>query len=234
MYLTILGIVFFIGYKNIFKRKIKGYIGEYKVSNVLSRLNKRRYFIYNDVKILINGSSSQIDHVVISKYGVFVIETKNYKGIIKGSERSKEWIQILNKEERPFYNPILQNQGHIYALQFLFKGFSDLPFYSIIVFTDKAELKTKTTTEVIHPNQLVSLIKKFKSDKIDSSIVKELVYRLNTNGRSNYKQAIYSKTKSTVLNENCPKCGNHLTNRVGKFGKFIGCTNYPTCNFTKN
>ena len=227
-------IVFFIVCKSIFKRKIKGYIGEYKVSKVLNRLNKKRYFIFNDIKIMINGSISQIDHVVISTYGIFVIETKNYKGVIKGNESSKEWKQVLNKETRTFYNPILQNQGHVYALQYLFKGIQDLPFHSIIVFTDKAELKTKTTTEVIYPKELVSLIKKFKSGKIDDSVVKELVYRISNNGKSNYKQAIYSKTKSSLLKENCPMCGNSLINRVGKFGKFIGCTNYPTCNFTKN
>lgn len=232
--LTISLIVFFIVYKSVFKRKIKGYIGEYKVSKILNRLNKKKYFIFNDIKIMINGSISQIDHIVISTYGIFVIETKNYKGVIKGNESSKEWKQVLNKKTRTFYNPILQNQGHVYALQYLFKGIKDLPFYSIIVFTDKSDLKTNTKTAVVYSSQLLRLIKQFKEKKIENSILKELNYRLNNNGKSNYKQAIYSKTKSSLLKENCPKCGNTLINRVGKFGKFIGCTNYPTCNFTKN
>jgi restriction system protein len=31
----------------------------------------------------------------------------------------------------------------------------------------------------------------------------------------------------------CPKCGGLLIERVGKFGKFYGCSNYPKCDFTK-
>jgi hypothetical protein len=31
----------------------------------------------------------------------------------------------------------------------------------------------------------------------------------------------------------CPKCGGILVDRIGKFGRFFGCSNYPSCNFTK-
>lgn len=233
MVLTICLIVFFIGLKNIFKRKVKGYIGEYKVSSVLNRLNKKKYFIFNDVKLPINGSTSQIDHVVVSKFGVFVIETKNYKGTIKGSEESKEWVQVLHDDKRSFYNPILQNKGHIYALQYLFKGF-DLPYYSIIVFTDKAELKTKTSTAVIYPNQLIRLIKQYKTEKIEVDVVNHVVSRLKNTKLHLSKQLHHIRPKSNALKEKCPKCGHALIYRMGKFGKFKGCTNYPVCNFTKN
>lgn len=227
-------IVFFICFKNIFKRKIKGYIGEYKVSIVLNQLNQRKYFIFNDVRVSINGSISQIDHVVVSKYGIFVIETKNYKGTIKGNERSNDWVQILNQEKRTFYNPILQNQGHIYALHYLFKGISDLPFHSIIVFTPNAKLKTKTTTQVVYPNQLIKIIKQYKAERIEPKVLKELTSRLNNHRSSSYQLMKSSSARSAVLKERCPSCGNSLVIREGKFGKFKGCTNYPSCNFTKN
>lgn len=60
--------------------------------------------------------STQIDHVVVSPYGVFVIETKNHKGFIVGDPNGKVWTQILNKGKFTFYNPVTQNMGHIREL----------------------------------------------------------------------------------------------------------------------
>lgn len=75
------------------KPKIKGFLGELLIRFVLLFLNKKEYKIIHDVKVFYNGLMSQIDHVVVSKYGVFVIETKNYKGWIFGSENAYEWTQ---------------------------------------------------------------------------------------------------------------------------------------------
>ncbi|WP_419184190.1 nuclease-related domain-containing protein [Xiashengella succiniciproducens] len=79
--LIVLSIVF-----QILKPKIKGFLGELLIRFVLLFLNKKEYKIIHDVKLFYNGLMSQIDHVVVSKYGIFVIETKNYKGWIFGSE----------------------------------------------------------------------------------------------------------------------------------------------------
>ena len=41
--------------------------------------------------------------------------------------------------------------------------------------------------------------------------------------------------KNAVLMNECPKCkGGHLIVRQGKFGKFMACTGYPKCDYTKN
>ena len=34
-------------------------------------------------------------------------------------------------------------------------------------------------------------------------------------------------------NDKCPKCGGKLGIKLSKFGAFIGCENYPTCNYTQ-
>jgi len=39
-----------------------------------------------------------------------------------------------------------------------------------------------------------------------------------------------NKNKSKV----CPKCGGELKERMGKYGKFLGCSNYPKCQYTEN
>jgi hypothetical protein len=94
--------------------KIKGLIGERRVRKQLSKLPTENYKILNDLIIKGRKVTSQIDHIVISPYGIFVIETKNYKGWIHGSEDSEYWTQTFYKYKTKFRNPIKQNWGHIY------------------------------------------------------------------------------------------------------------------------
>jgi len=78
----------------IFKPQIKGYIGEKTINFMLKKLPED-YKIVNDIFIKNDGCSSQIDHIIISKFGIFVIETKTYKGWIYGKEKQKQWTQNL-------------------------------------------------------------------------------------------------------------------------------------------
>lgn len=97
--------------------------GERTVSQVLSYLTNE-YIIFNNVLLKSNKvffdnikRSTQIDHIVVSPYGIFVIETKNYKGCIFGDMMSSVWTQVLYSKRGPmhytFYSPVLQNQGHL-------------------------------------------------------------------------------------------------------------------------
>ncbi|EOZ8645543.1 nuclease-related domain-containing protein [Acinetobacter baumannii] len=71
--------------------------------------------IYDDVTFLtVSGNSTQIDHIVISKKGIFCIETKNLNGELKGRVEDKNWIHINRQgKKNTIYNPIFQNQSHI-------------------------------------------------------------------------------------------------------------------------
>lgn len=101
------------GFSFYFKKriipKIKGAVGEYKVSAKLKRLKKKDYIVLNDLLLKNGNSTSQIDHIVISKSGIFVIETKNYKGWIHGHQNSEYWTQTIYKHKRKLRNPIKQN-----------------------------------------------------------------------------------------------------------------------------
>ena len=109
----------------IYTPKIKGSAGEFKVNTRLSFLGKD-YIVLNDILIKSsNGYTSQIDELVLSEYGIFVIETKNYKGWIFGNEKSENWTQVIYKEKHTFRNPIKQNWSHIYTLK---NVLSDFPF----------------------------------------------------------------------------------------------------------
>jgi hypothetical protein len=66
--------------------KIKGIIGEKSISSILYFLDKSKYKVINNIVLKKDTKTSQIDHIVISDFGIFVIETKNYKGWIIGHE----------------------------------------------------------------------------------------------------------------------------------------------------
>ena len=74
--------------------KYKGKEGENRVHNILMQLPDD-YVILDDVVLPTNKGTTQIDHIVVSKYGVFAIETKNYRGEIYGDDNRKEWTQMI-------------------------------------------------------------------------------------------------------------------------------------------
>ncbi|MCL6444880.1 MAG: NERD domain-containing protein [Alicyclobacillus sp.] len=116
-----------------------GDIGEYKLDVQLRQMsNDRRYL--NDVMIPYSRSRtgySQIDHILITQYGLFVIEMKNYSGKIKGKAADKNWWV---NGRFPMYNPIRQNRMHIRALQAILRNYRGLKFVSVVVFTKRCAL----------------------------------------------------------------------------------------------
>lgn len=92
------------------------------------------YKIFKDVLIRNSYGTSQVDHLIVSPYGIFVVETKNYKGWILGGENSDKWTQNIWGNKYQLANPIRQNYGHIKALQNALPQFVSNQYISIIVF----------------------------------------------------------------------------------------------------
>jgi hypothetical protein len=139
--------------------KIKGLIGERRVRKQLRRLPEENYKVLNDIILRGDKGTSQVDHLVISPYGIFVIETKNYNGWIHGSEDSEYWTQTFYKYKTRFRNPIKQNWSHIYTLKENLPEYKGLPYYPVIVFVGKGKLKNlDVTTDVIYIDALFETI----------------------------------------------------------------------------
>lgn len=97
-------------------------------------LNKQVYRALKNVTIATSNGTTQIDHVIVSKYGVFVIETKNFQGWIFGAENQAQWTQSLPGGRKfRFQNPLHQNYRHIKALSD-FLGLSENHFHSVVMF----------------------------------------------------------------------------------------------------
>jgi hypothetical protein len=195
------------------KSTFKGFLGE-TVINVAMwlKLEKDVYHRLNNVTLpLANGGSTQIDHVIVSVYGIFVIETKNYKGWIYGKETQKQWTQSFpNGSKFKFQNPLRQNYLHIKTLADLL----DLElsyFHSMIAFIGECELKTRDELpEHVLTSGMVSYIKK-KQDKIltedeVASIVEQIESnRFSKSWRTNRQHNTYLKDKHRNPNKNTNK-----------------------------
>ncbi|OBZ18530.1 NERD nuclease [Bacillus sp. FJAT-27264] len=131
-----------------------GELGEYKINIQLDQLPKETKYI-SDIMIPNPKSQtrySQIDHVVISPYGLFVIETKNYNGEIKGTRSDKYW-RVSNRFN--MYNPLRQNYGHMKALELVLHGFPGLTYISMISFTLRCRFSIDPDLRKIESNELI-------------------------------------------------------------------------------
>ena len=121
---------------------LRGNEGENIVSSVLAELSKEYHCEEDFIVRTEKRETTQIDHVVFSSYGIFVIETKNYSGWIFGQEHDRKWTQSFRRgKKHTFSNPLRQNYSHIKALQSITKLPEDM-FINMVVFIRKAEIKT--------------------------------------------------------------------------------------------
>lgn len=238
----IIAFIIFIVYK-LNRRKIKGAVGESNVSRTLKRLPKKRYIVLNNLLLQTAYKSSQIDHLVVSTYGLFVIETKRFSGWIHGNERAQKWTQTFYKNRFQFRNPIKQNWSHIYALKELLSDFNSIKYHNIVVFTGGCKLKNITSnTPVIYRHQLNRTIKLYSTETcLSSDEINQIVLILKNvalqSRRS--KKGHVAQTKKRVYqarqkkrNLICPRCNGSLVRRKGRYGNFYGCSNYPQCRYT--
>lgn len=95
-----------------------GQFGESRVSKLLAKMLPGSMYILNDLTIKFGGSSAQIDHIVVGPKGIFVIETKNWSGTVRGDEKRETWEQVPSRGKKSIkvHNPISQNQHHVNVL----------------------------------------------------------------------------------------------------------------------
>ena len=224
----------------IFYKKIRGFMGEFGVKTELKKLPKDKYIVLNDFMIKSNKGTHQIDHIVISKFGIFVIEMKNYYGVITGNEYKDKWTQHLGRNKYYFNNPILQTYGHIKALEEVLQ-LDKKNFISIVCFSNQAilNINAKNITQLENIN---TFIKSYTKEVVTNNL-RDIEHKLKLNNildkeiRKNHIQNIKNTVKQNNEKEKnmiCPKCGGNLVERNGKYGEFIGCQNYPKCKYTKN
>ena len=172
-----------------FYTRIMGIAGEHWTKKELNKL-PTEYIVLNDIMVSNGESTTQIDHIVVSPYGIFVIEPKHYHGFILGGDTYEKWRQYQGKKYREFHSPTRQNYGHIMALSQQL----NLPvdkFISIVCFTAQVKLKVKSRTPVVHNYELNQTIIRFQNIIIgDPETIKNSILSLNITDQASRKQHI--------------------------------------------
>lgn len=253
----IFAIRIFLWYYNTAKKK--GQRGEMRIAKELAKL-PQEYVTINNVILQTPKGTTQIDHIVVSPYAIFVIETKNYSGEIYGSDSKDEWKQIIKTDVRykkkwyktytyitknTFYNPARQSIGHTIPIKKLIEHNYDLPIIPIVVFVGNADLtNVHTNTIVLKRDYLLSAIQNYHlTPYLSETDVTDIVSIINRNNLcdkvSNKKhiknvKEVQKNKRTLTISGVCPRCGGELVKRNGQYGSFYGCSNYPKCKFTTN
>ncbi len=218
----------------------KGVFGEFQVNLILKRLPRNEYHLIKNVTLPTADGTTQIDHIVVSKFGVFVVETKNMKGWIFGSAGQTQWTQKIFKHSSKFQNPIHQNYKHLKTLEAQL-NIDIAALFSVVVFIGDSTFKTdmpenvsyasgclsyirSQTAELLTHQQVAEVIKNIESGRLERGFSTNQVHKVHV------KDIVEQKADARL----CPKCGSDMVLREARKGKnagsrFWGCANFPKC-----
>jgi hypothetical protein len=151
-------------------------LGEAMVANELSRLS-RPHVLLNNVTLPTERGTTQIDHILVTENGLFIIETKHYRGWILGRPSDDYWTQVIYRKKSRFRNPLMQNYGHGKTVQGLFK-LPESAFIGLVVFTGDAEFKSDLGPQVIRLGQLLEFVEKRHEAVLDEQKMTYVVGRI--------------------------------------------------------
>ena len=217
---------------------VRGRRGERRVIRTLARLHPSVYRQYYDLVLPTAHGPTQIDHVVASRFGVFVIETKNYSGWIFGSERDRQWTQVFRGGKKfRFQNPLRQNYKHTKAIE----AFLKLPpsaVFSVIVFTGNARFRTPMPANVMGLGRLNPYVCSKSEVVIGGRELAQVFDRLARHQAGLPQTApVTPRPRAVKSTPSCPKCGASMVIRTARKGdkagqQFWGCTAFPKCRGT--
>ncbi len=171
--------IVFIAITGIDKSKLKGKIGEARTTALIHKhLDSDSYTLIENITIPGKGGTTQIDHVVVSPFGIFVIEVKNMPGWIFGGKNQKRWTQKFPQKSFPFQNPLRQNYRHLKTLSSVLALHED-KLHSVICFVGDCELKTRMPANVLKANQLTPYIHSFSNVLLDQENISKVFRKID-------------------------------------------------------
>lgn len=217
----------------------KGWLGEKVVAAGLwLGLSKATYRRFHDVVIRAPDGTTQIDHVIVSPYGIFVIETKNMQGWIFGNAYHDTWTQTIYRHKSQFQNPLRQNYRHTQCLAEFLELDHGL-FHPVIMFIGDCKLKTGVPANVM-THGLIPYIRSILTPVLSAEQVQDAAQRLlalksgKRISRAEHLRSLEVRHSASL----CPKCGCELVKRTAQRGprtgkEFMGCSSYPRCVHTE-
>lgn len=217
-------------------------------------LDRRVYRKLHNIIIPGSDGTAQIDHLLISPYGIFIVETKNISGKIYGDANAATWTSVLRGKKYPFQNPLRQAYRQKMVLSERLVVDPAL-IHTIAYFVSDCKFKTKMPDNVRRFG-IGSYIKRFQTPILseeDVNAIAEYLGRHQATSTITHKQHVKSlhqrhkaKKRSSFLysllanpSTRCPECGKRLVKKTAQRGRnagsrFWGCTGFPKCKFTRD
>ena len=221
--------------------RIRGWLGEKKATfYIWLFLSSKVYRRFHGIIIPSENGTTQIDHLLVSPYGLFIVETKNKKGWIFGGGRQRKWTQSIYGNNYTFQNPVKQTFRQKKILS-EFLDLDETPIHTVIYFVGDCKFKTDLPANVIR-KRLGKYVKSFKDQVLSPEEVHRVVEALEQHmdesslTTRDHIQSLRKRHRSTTV---CPRCGSQLVERTAKKGPsagatFLGCENFPKCRFTRD
>lgn len=219
---------------------LSGWLGEkFAAFGMWLSLDSKVYRRFHNLVVPSSNGTTQIDHLIVSPFGLFVIETKNIRGWIFGSVNQPNWTQSLYGRNYSFQNPLRQNYRHTKCLvEFL--GIDHSLIHPIVYFIGDCEFKTSMPRNVL-ANGLSTYVLEFQQRRLSDDQVQRVVASiesLKTDKSLNRRTHLHSLSARHASTSTCPKCGKKLVERTARKGptagsKFTGCSGYPNCKYTR-
>ena len=186
--------------------------------------------------------TTEVDEVLVTPAGIFVIEKKDFGAWIFGSESDEHWTAIYrNGEKHRFQNPIHQNYRHIKALE-SYLGVPRSMLSSVVAFSRRSRFKTRLPSNVLVGDH-IAFIRSDENIVLNPEEFDAICSRLNVLDTSSdsaaldrHVQDLHTRFESATQ---CPKCGGRLIQRQSRKpgyegNDFLGCSNFPSCRYIRN
>lgn len=219
----------------------RGWIGEKKTTfRMWLSLDANVYRRFHNVIIPGRSGTTQIDHLLVSVYGLFIVETKNKTGWIFGSADQAKWTQTLYKNKYSFQNPLRQTYRQKKVLA-EYLNINESIIHTVVYFVGDCKFKTPMPANVMKSG-LKRYITQYRKLILSPEEVKRIILMLERHvaessiTRRDHVRSLRTRHTSNTV---CPRCGSNLVKRTARKGpnagsEFLGCSNYPKCRFTKN
>lgn len=214
------------------KKQRKSEIAEYKLEVELAYLPQSFRRVSN---ILLNTRSGfvQIDHLLISPYGIFLVEVNNMAGLIVGEDTDQKWYQMITWRVKTFPNPLLENQTRIEGLREQAGLDEHIPIFSYVTFNRRSNLKVFLGFVFYDIDLLASIMKLTQTQRVvlsDEEVlrIQEIIEALNVTDQGIRNE--YSARLRRVRMQHRPKfgdircsiCQKAVTERIARY-----CLNRP-------
>lgn len=179
--------LFFISFLSIFfliKKIILVYLNNEVTGKVLiieainESFNKNRYHLLNDITLKFGDGKREINHILISRYGVFVIESNNYNGIIYAHINAEYWTQEKLKIKNKFKNPITKNNMNVIASKNTIATLPKNIFYNNIVFTGNCTFKLEKPVDIYTLDEFINFIKSKKNEVLTENEMLKVIGKI--------------------------------------------------------